>query len=154
MVRAGIEASWATRTVPSQNRSHRRLKSFPSPRSYAQALLSLLRKGLEQEDFKTFSYIMRQIAVLLKAPDWQDSRAERQRLTFIKSCKCRKIFLGQTLYESVLAPLVFRVRGRGTSPSHAGGRARAPHTSASPHTSLQLKAFLLRAHTHLAFAAV
>lgn len=52
----------------------------------------------------------RQIAALLKAPDWQDSRAERQRLTFIKCCKCCKIFLGQTLYESVLTLLLFGVR--------------------------------------------
>lgn len=63
---------------------------------------------------------MRQIAALLKDPDWRDSRAERQRLTFIRHCKCHKIFLGQTLYESVLTPLLFEVRGRGTSSIHAG----------------------------------
>lgn len=108
------------RTVSSQNRSCRRLRSFSSPRSYAQTLSSVLWSGLEQEDFKTFCYIMRQIAALLKAPDWRDSRVERQRLTFIRHCKCHKIFLGQTLYESVLTLLLFEVRGRRTSPAHAG----------------------------------
>lgn len=47
---------------------------------------------------KTSTYVTQQIAVLFKAPDWQDSGGERQRLTFIKgTTNAAKYFWGNPI---------------------------------------------------------